>query len=137
MSKGYVLTACVGDSRIYLLRDGKLAQITEDHSLVGELLRYNIIGEQDVLFLQNKNIITRALGMSDYVMVDTTCRESRRGDIFLLCSDGLTDVLTDQRIEQILNSHINELEKALETLVAEANEYGGQDNITATLAKHT
>lgn len=132
---GYALTACVGDSRIYLLRRGKLLQITQDHSLVSELMRYNIIDKADLLFAHNKNIITRALGMSENVLVDTTSQETQGGDIFLLCSDGLTDLVPDEQIEGILSEGNQDIFESAETLVSTANEQGGQDNITVSLVK--
>jgi protein phosphatase len=135
VSDGYAITACVGDSRIYLLRDKKLAQITQDHSLVGELVRYNIIDKKDMMFLQNKNIITRALGMTESVIVDTTVQKTSANDIFLLCSDGLTDLLSDEQIEKHLVNNQDNLDAAVETLVCEANHQGGLDNITVCLAK--
>ena len=136
ISEKYALTACVGDSRIYLFRDEQLRQLTQDHSLVGELVRYNIIGEQDLIFLQNKNIITRALGMSDHVVVDTVCHKICANDLFLLCSDGLTDLVNDKNIQEILRTHCNfELTAILDALINEANNCGGQDNITVALVK--
>ncbi len=133
--QGYVLTACVGDSRIYLLRNAKLTQITQDHSLVGELVRYNIIHEKDILFHQNKNIITRALGMAESVLVDTTSHKLFPNDIFLLCSDGLTDLMNNDIMAQIVLKKEDNLTTAVEALVEEANNLGGVDNITVALAK--
>jgi protein phosphatase len=132
---GYALTACVGDSRIYLLRNEKLLQITQDHSLVGELVRYNIIDKRDLLFVQNKNIITRALGMTETLLVDTTLQKTLPKDIFLLCSDGLTDLLSDEQIEALLLQYQDNLQVAVDTLIAEANNLGGQDNISVSLVK--
>lgn len=131
----YALTACVGDSRIYLLRNHSLVQLTQDHSLVSELVRYNIISGKDLRFLQNKNIITRALGMVENVIVDTNTHETFPNDIFLLCSDGLTDLLPDEAICEILVQNQNDIAKAKDTLVDEANSRGGQDNITVSLVK--
>lgn len=135
IQQDYALTACVGDSRIYHLRDRKLAQVTQDHSLVGELIRYNIIDKADVLFAHNKNIITRALGMTENVLVDTTSQKVIAGDIFLLCSDGLTDLVSDEEMEKILGENADDLNKAVEELVGTANDCGGQDNITVVLVK--
>lgn len=132
---GYAITACVGDSRIYRLRDKQLAQITQDHSLVGELVRYNIIDKKDILFLQNKNIITRALGMTENVLVDTKQEKILPQDIFLLCSDGLTDLLGDEQIEKVLVQKQNNLQSAVDSLVDQANQQGGIDNITVCLVK--
>ncbi len=135
LQANYVITACVGDSRIYLLRNGTIEQITQDHSLVGELVRYNIIREKDLIFLQNKNIITRALGMAESVLVDTKSHHVFPNDIFLLCSDGLTDLVSDERICEILLQHQEHLADALTILIDEANNLGGVDNITVAIAK--
>lgn len=135
VGQGYVITACVGDSRIYRFRDDKLEQLTLDHSLVGELIRYNIIGEKDLLFLQNKNIITRALGMSDKVVVDITSHESKEDDIYLLCSDGLTDLVPDEIIRDIIGENRENLDNLVNILIDEANNRGGQDNITVSIVK--
>ena len=135
VEKKYALTACVGDSRIYLLRQKTLKQVTQDHSLVSELVRYNIIDEKDKIFLQNKNIITRALGMTETVSVDITKQEIFSGDLFLLCSDGLTDLVENEKIEAILNENYDNLDLGLDKLIEEANNLGGQDNITVSLVK--
>ncbi|MBI4616848.1 MAG: serine/threonine-protein phosphatase [Planctomycetes bacterium] len=133
----YAVTACVGDSRIYLQRNGALKQVTKDHSLIEELIRYNIIGEQDAFLNPNKNIITRALGMNETVEVDTQILDVRAGDIWLLCSDGLTDMVEDRRIEATLrdaNPKAN-LGDVASRLVDLANHRGGIDNITVVLAR--
>lgn len=135
ISQGYAITACVGDSRIYLLRKNSLIQLTQDHSLVSELLRYNIIATKDLQRLQNKNIITRALGMSESVLVDTNTHEILVGDIFLLCSDGLTDLMTDEKICEILAQNQSDISLAHDLLIDEANHLGGQDNITVSIVK--
>ncbi len=135
ISQGYAITACVGDSRIYLLRKNSLVQLTQDHSLVSELLRYNIIATKDLQRLQNKNIITRALGMSESVLVDTNTHEILVGDIFLLCSDGLTDLMTDEKICEILAQNQSDISLAHDLLIDEANHLGGQDNITVSIVK--
>ncbi len=134
----YVVTACVGDSRIYLLRDGTLKQVTKDHSLIEELIRYNIIGEQDVFLNPNKNIITRALGMNETVEVDTQLLDTKPGDVWLLCSDGLTDMVEDKWIESTLSElddPNHDLLSATNHLVDLANERGGIDNITVMLGR--
>ena len=133
----YAVTACVGDSRIYLFRDQLLTQVTQDHSLIEELLRCNIIGEQDLLLNPNKNIITRALGMSETVEVDTQTLEVQRGDLWLLCSDGLTDMVDDEWMAAALNRADLEcnLDDLCESLVDQANSRGGIDNITVILAR--
>ncbi|WP_372370987.1 Stp1/IreP family PP2C-type Ser/Thr phosphatase [Candidatus Uabimicrobium sp. HlEnr_7] len=131
---GHSITACVGDSRIYRIRDEEIEQITEDHSLVGELLRHNIIHEKDLMFLQNKNIITRALGMGQNVTVDTKVHKLQNNDIFLLCTDGLSDLVENDPVLQIvLNSA--DLEETVANLIDAANDAGGSDNITVALVK--
>ena len=135
ISSGYAITACVGDSRIYLFRENKLVQLTQDHSLVGELLRYKIIAEKDLLFLQNKNIITRALGMAEQVIVDTSRHKILPGDLLLLCSDGLSDFVEHESILQILQQDFQHIEEPLKALIDKANEAGGQDNITVSIVK--
>jgi len=134
MTPGEVITANVGDSRIYRLRAGKLKQLTQDHSLLEELKRFNIIGSRDTHFNINKNIITRALGMNETVNADLERHSYQPGDLFLLCSDGLTDLVEDPGIEQVLVEEPN-LEAAADRLVALANENGGNDNITVVLAR--
>ena len=131
---GHSITACVGDSRIYRVRSGEIEQITEDHSLVGELLRHNIIHEKDLMFLQNKNIITRALGMGQNVTVDTKVHKLENNDIFLLCTDGLSDLVdNDVMLKIVLESE--GLEQTVNNLIDAANEAGGSDNITVALVK--
>ncbi|HPY75787.1 MAG TPA: Stp1/IreP family PP2C-type Ser/Thr phosphatase, partial [Planctomycetota bacterium] len=131
----HAIIAWVGDSRIYLYRKEKLVQITQDHSLISELMRFNVFVEKELLFLQNKNIITRALGMNEDVTVDTKIQEIFLNDIFLLCSDGLTDQVQDSQIEEILSENEDNLAEAARKLIDYANFHGGQDNITVTLAK--
>lgn len=131
---GHSITACVGDSRIYRVRGGEIEQITEDHSLVGELLRHNIIHEKDLMFLQNKNIITRALGMGQNVTVDTKVHKLENNDIFLLCTDGLSDLVdNDVMLKIVLESE--GLQQTVDNLIDAANEAGGSDNITVALVK--
>lgn len=132
--QNYAITAWVGDSRIYLLHNQELTQITQDHSLVGELVRYNLVRQQDIPLIKVKNIITRALGMSESVLVDTSSQHIFPNDIFLLCTDGLTESLPHDQITQILKKTDN-LQNILSQLINEANRLGGADNITAALVK--
>jgi serine/threonine protein phosphatase PrpC len=127
---GEVVLAHVGDSRAYRLRDGLLEQVTEDHSLVGGLVRLGKLSEEEALTHPQRSVILRALGPDDEVEVDVLHEESRDGDVFLLCSDGLTGMVRDEVIEETLST-ISPLEDALETLVECANAAGGVDNITA------
>lgn len=135
VTEKHAVIAWVGDSRIYLFRDEKLKQVSQDHSLVNELMKYNFISEKDLVFIQNKNIITRALGMNSQVLVDSQCIETQPNDIFLMCSDGLSDLVTDSQIEEILIDYGQDISVVAEKLVDYANFKGGQDNITVTLAK--
>ncbi len=134
MTPKEVITANVGDSRIYRLREGKLKQLTQDHSLLEELKRFNIIGSRDTHFNINKNIITRALGMNETVNADLERHPHNSGDIFLLCSDGLTDLVDDDEIEQVL-ADVTDFEDAADCLIEMANQNGGNDNITVVLAR--
>lgn len=132
------ITGCVGDSRIYRYRAGKLRQLTQDHSLLEELKRFNVAGGRQFQPLNiNKNIITRALGMAATVNSDLEDFPVKREDLYLLCSDGLTDLVEDDQIEEILAEHIDDLATAVDKLVATANEHGGTDNITVVLARRS
>jgi protein phosphatase len=133
LGRDYVVTANVGDSRIYRLRGGELAQISEDHSWVGELRKKNLISEEDARSHPLKNIITRALGMEPGVEVDVKWDKIKTGDIYLLCSDGLTDLVTDGEILKVMVKHGHNLEAMAAELIEQANAGGGTDNITVGL----
>lgn len=122
--------AHVGDSRAYLLRDGELRRLTSDHSLVEELRRQGRLTEQQALEHPQRSIITRALGPEPTVRVDTMTYPARPGDRFLLCSDGLTTMLSEDQITTVL-TQAEDLRQAVRMLIREANEAGGRDNITA------
>jgi serine/threonine protein phosphatase PrpC len=124
--------AHVGDSRAYCLRDGVLSMLTEDHSLVGELVRQGKLTEQEAEEHPQRSIITRALGPEPVVMVDTMTVRARAGDVYLLCSDGLTSMLGDDRLRQLLVGATT-LEQAGNDLIEAANQAGGRDNITVIL----
>lgn len=119
--------ANVGDSRLYVVNSG-IRQITRDHSLVEEMVRMGGINRSEARNHPDKNIITRAVGASDTVNVDFFSVELEKGDIVLMCSDGLTNMLEDQEIQKIMNSHQSIRDKAQE-LVKAANNNGGKDNI--------
>jgi protein phosphatase len=121
--------AHVGDSRAYLFRDGRLKLLTSDHSLVEELRRSGRLTDEQAEDHPQRSIITRALGPEREVEVDTMTYRARPGDIYLLCSDGLTTMLREERIEAVL-AHAPSLDEAVERLVGEANDAGGRDNIT-------
>lgn len=121
--------AHVGDSRAYLFRDGDLRLLTSDHSLVEELRRQGRLTDEQAEDHPQRSIITRALGPEREVDVDTMTYRARPGDVYLLCSDGLTTMLREERIKEVLTA-AGTLDEAVERLVREANEAGGRDNIT-------
>jgi protein phosphatase len=124
--------AHVGDSRFYVLRDGELTQLTDDHSLVGELVRRGQISAEEAEDHPQRSIITRALGIEGEVVVDHFSWPVRDGDLFLLCSDGLTGMVPDAGVAEIL-AGAPSLAVAAQQLVTAANEAGGRDNITVIL----
>jgi protein phosphatase len=126
--------AHVGDSRAYRLRDGVLERLTEDHSLVDELLRQGRLTPEEALEHPQRSVITRALGPEGVVEVDTRSYSARDGDVYLLCSDGLTTMLAEDRLAELLLAHAS-LREAGEALIAAANEAGGRDNITVVLLR--
>jgi PPM family protein phosphatase len=121
--------AHVGDSRAYVYRDGELRLLTSDHSLVEELRRQGRLTDEQAEDHPQRSIITRALGPEADVDIDTLTFSARPGDVFLICSDGLTTMVSDARIAELLESSPN-LDEAVARLVSEANEAGGRDNIT-------
>jgi PPM family protein phosphatase len=122
--------AHVGDSRAYLLRDGELKPVTEDHSLVAELVRSGDLTRAQASNHPQKNLITRALGADEDVQVDTSVLPVEAGDRFVLCSDGLSDMVPEDRIEQILVESREEPETPARRLLSAALDAGGTDNIT-------
>jgi protein phosphatase len=122
----------VGDSRAYRLRDGELEQVTRDHSLVAELERSGQITPEAAEHHPQRSIITRALGPEPDVEVDTYTLAGRTGDVFLICSDGLTGMVSDDEVASILRSAAT-LDEAADSLVLAANQGGGRDNITVVL----
>jgi protein phosphatase len=127
-----VSLAHVGDSRAYLLRNGELEQLTRDHSLVAELERSGQITPEAAEHHPQRSIITRALGPEPDVEVDTYTIAGRDGDLFMICSDGLTSMISDEEVSSILRSAAG-LDDAAESLVRAANQSGGRDNITVVL----
>jgi len=122
----------VGDSRAYRMRDGELEQITRDHSLVAELERSGQITPEAAEHHPQRSIITRALGPEPDVEVDTYTLSGRPGDLFLLCSDGLTSMISDDEVAAVLRTS-ETLDDAADALIRAANQSGGKDNITAVL----
>ena len=129
-----VAIAHVGDSRAYCLRDDELMRLTDDHSLVDELMRQGRLTPEEAVEHPQRSVITRALGPEGSVEVDTRSFPARAGDVFLLCSDGLTTMLSEAQIAAALRAHAP-LRDAGETLISAANEAGGRDNITVVLVR--
>jgi protein phosphatase len=128
----HVAIAHVGDSRAYMFRDGSLQRLTQDHSLVDELVRRGKLTEEQAAEHPQRSIITRALGPEPDVEVDTWTYPARAGDVVLLCSDGLTSMIPEDRVREILATNDN-LDDAADALIRGANEAGGRDNITVVL----
>jgi protein phosphatase len=130
LEDGRVQIGHVGDSRAYLIRDGELSQLTDDHSLVGELVRSGKLTPEDAESHPQRSVITRVLGTDPEVDVDTITVETREGDLFLLCSDGLYSMVGNERILELVERHRGDLDAAAKALVTAANKGGGEDNIT-------
>ncbi len=128
-----VEVAHVGDSRAYLFRGGELRPVTEDHSLVAELVRSGDLTREQAFEHPQKNLITRALGTEDGVTVDTDVLPVEVGDRFVLCSDGLTDMVREEGVAEILTRHPEDPEGAVRELLSAALEAGGNDNITVVV----
>jgi PPM family protein phosphatase len=130
VADGVVSIGHVGDSRAYLVRDGSLEQLTEDHSLVGELLRTGKLSAEEAETHPQRSMITRALGTDPNVDVDIFSVEPRDGDLFLLCSDGLTSMVDDREILRLVGEKRGDLDGLVKALIKAANKGGGEDNIT-------
>ena len=131
---GRLILGHIGDSRAYRLRDGAFKQITKDHSLLQEQIDAGILTPEQAQFAANKNLVTRALGVEDLVLMETHLHDVQSGDIYLMCSDGLSDMLRDQQIADVMAAHTN-LPEMGEALVAAANDAGGRDNIAVVLVR--
>jgi protein phosphatase len=132
LDDSHLTIAHVGDSRAYLFRGGSLKRLTQDHSLVDELVRRGKLTEEQAAEHPQRSIITRALGPEPEVEVDTWTYPVRAGDVLMLCSDGLTSMVAEERVEEILASS-DTLKSAAQALIDEANAAGGRDNITVVL----
>ena len=130
---GAVVFGHVGDSRAYLIRDGRLEQVTEDHSLVAELVRSGKLSPEEAETHPQRSVITRALGTDPDVDVDTFSIPTQAGDLFMLCSDGLTSMVEDEAILEAAEKHRADLQAAVKALIRAANKGGGEDNITVVL----
>jgi protein phosphatase len=128
----YGITAQVGDSRIYMVRDGEASALTEDHTLVAWQVKQGLISEQEAARSPHRNVITRAVGSREYVQVDTRFFDTQPGDTFVVCSDGMHGYLRDEEIPSVVD-----LGPALATkrFIELANERGGRDNITAIVVE--
>ncbi len=135
LQNGRYSIAHVGDSRAYLLRDGILDQLTKDHSLVWHLLESGVLRKEELSSHPQKNLITRSIGPHPAVDVDLEYGEAKEGDVFLLCSDGLTDVVSDENIRRILANADKSPQEVGNLLVDTANMLGGPDNVTVIVVR--
>ncbi|MCZ8074660.1 protein phosphatase [Paucibacter aquatile] len=129
-----LLLGHVGDSRAYRLRGGQLTQISRDHSLLQEQLDAGLLTPEEAVFSSNKNLVTRAVGVEDAVMLELHQHEVQPGDLYLFCSDGLSDMLDDDALRQLLINHPS-LSEAAQALIDGANDMGGRDNIALVLVR--
>ncbi|MFG6457363.1 Stp1/IreP family PP2C-type Ser/Thr phosphatase [Roseateles sp. BYS96W] len=129
-----LLLGHVGDSRGYRLRAGRLAQITRDHSLLQEQIDAGLITPEEAAYSSNKNLVTRAVGVEDTVLMELHLHEVQVGDVYLFCSDGLSDMVDDDSIANLLHGN-PALPDAARTLINAANDRGGRDNIALILAR--
>jgi protein phosphatase len=132
-ARGRVTFGHVGDSRAYRIRDEQLEQLTDDHSLVGELIRSGKLTREEAEVHPQRSVITRALGTDPDVDVDTFVVDAQPGDIFLLCSDGLSGMVSDRTILNIVRDNRRDLQAATKALISAANRGGGEDNITVVV----
>ncbi|NLB91033.1 MAG: Stp1/IreP family PP2C-type Ser/Thr phosphatase [Clostridiales bacterium] len=126
-----LLLGHVGDSRAYLFREDRLVQITQDHSIVAEMVRQGLLTKSQAKKHPYRNVVTRAVGSAEEIEVDTLTLERKPKDIWLLCSDGLTSMVPDEKIYRTIKE--NPLEEALEKLLKKALEQGGKDNVSIVL----
>ena len=129
-----VLIGHVGDSRVYRFRDGKLAQLTEDHSLLNDYIKMKRLSSDDAGKFPHKNVIVRALGMKESVQVDLIADPLKLGDVYLMCSDGLSGMIDDPGLQELINDE-QDLDTCCERMIHAANRNGGVDNITCLLAR--
>jgi len=135
LREGIAFISHVGDSRAYRFRKGHLEQLTTDHSWVNELIQDKEIREEEVPLFEGKNVITRAVGLDPQVKIDLRMEPIQKGDLFLLCTDGLTDALSNEIITQILRENSHNLEQVAFRLIQMAKQKNGSDNITVALAR--
>jgi len=130
-----VLVAHLGDSRLYRLRDGEFSQVTRDHSLLQEQIDAGLISPEQAKHAQHKNLVTRALGIDPAVEPEIHEYAAHPGDLYLLCSDGLCDMVTDDDIGETLRAFGSNLNLAAQQLVQMANDNGGRDNVSVILVR--
>jgi protein phosphatase len=130
-----VTVAHVGDSRLYRLRGRELLQLTRDHSLLQEQIDAGIIPPEQARVAKNKNLLTRALGVDPVVEAEIREHDAQSGDVFLLCSDGLTDMLDDNRIAATILEQGGDPDRCAARLVELTNDAGGRDNVTVVLVR--
>ncbi len=130
-----LLVGHIGDSRMYRLRDQVLSQITEDHSLLQEQIKSGLITPEQAKYSVNKNLVTRALGVDTEAELELNEHDVEVGDVYLACSDGLSDLVDDEIIESALNRLMPDINASAKALVQLANENGGEDNISVILIK--
>jgi protein phosphatase len=129
-----IVVGHVGDSRVYRVREAEIAQLTDDHSLINDYIKMKRMTAEEAANWPHKNVIVRALGMKDTVQVDIHVESPRLGDLFILCSDGLSSMIADEKIVDIVTNE-HDLDRAAEELIGAANDAGGKDNITVVLAR--
>lgn len=130
-----MMVAHIGDSRLYMMRDGKFTQVTRDHSLLQEQLDAGLITPEQALTAQHKNLVTRALGIDATVEPEIHEYETKPGDIYLLCSDGMSDMVEDEDMGMTLSMLGANLKLAAQQLVQMANDNGGRDNVSVILVR--
>ena len=127
-----MLIAHVGDSRVYLMRDGQLRQVTQDHSMVADMVRRGLLTEEQAATHPMRNYITRAVGTEPTVEVDTLAVERQRGDRWLVCSDGLHGLVAKEELQALMA--LDDMEEAADQMIREALDRGGRDNVSLVLA---
>ena len=133
LQQDYLILGHIGDSRAYLLRDDTLSQITKDHSMLQEQIDAGLITPEQAPFAANKNLVTRAVGVGPFVDTEIHEHAIEAGDIYLFCSDGLSDMISTEAMLQVLRNHNISLTSRAQTLIDAANAAGGRDNISVLL----
>lgn len=135
LHRGMMVIGHLGDSRAYRLRGEELQQLTRDHSMLQEQLDAGLISSEEAQYSLHKNLVTRAIGIETDVFLETNVFQAEPGDLYLLCSDGLSDMIGDSKIRELLKNSDNLLDKQVQLLVDSANEAGGRDNISVILVR--